>query len=147
LPSQGLRADVAAGVNRQGGELSRRSVFLAGAAGGALIWLASPVVTGYREPWDATGSYYTLSLGALGLGLGVLAPRLFWLAVLAGLSGQFLVFASQALLPPQELWLLGAIALVTYASIILMGAVVGALGGVAGRRAHTWLRQRRQPMG
>ncbi len=65
-----------------------RRVFLAGAAGGALIWLASPVVTGYREPWDAPGPYYALSLSGLGIMLGALAPRLFWLAPLAGFGGQ-----------------------------------------------------------
>lgn len=127
--------------------MRKRSIFLAGASGGALIWLASPVMTGHREPWDAAGPYYTLSLGALGIVLGALAPRLFWLAVLAGLSGQFLVFASQALLPPQELWLLGVVALITYAGIILIGALVGAVGGVLARRAQRWLHQRRHPVG
>jgi len=124
-----------------------RRVFLAGAAGGALIWLASPVVTGYREPWDAPGPYFALSLSGLGIMLGALAPRLFWLAPLAGFGGQFVVFASRALLPPQELWLLGLIVLVIYAGIIAVGALVGALGRVGGRRLQSWVRQRRLPAG
>ena len=122
--------------------MSKRSVLLAGTAGGALIWLASPLVTGYREPWDSPGPYYMLSLGTLGAVLGALAPRLFWLAALAGLCGEFLVFASQALFPPQEFWLLGVVVLVTYASIILFAAVLGALGRVLAR----WV-QRRQSVG
>ena len=126
--------------------MSKRGLFLAGTAGGALIWLASPAVTGYREPWDTSGPYYMLSLGALGVVLGALAPRLFWLAALAGLCGEFLVFASRALLPPQELWVLGVVALVTYAGVILLGALVGALAGVLGRRVQRGLRQRRQAM-
>jgi hypothetical protein len=127
--------------------LNGRRVLIAGSVGGALIWLASPVVTGYREPWDAPGPYYSLCLGSLGLLLGVLAPRFFWLAALAGLGGQFLVFASLALLPPQELWLLGLIVLVLYAGIILAGAVAGALGRVVGSRAYRWLLQRRLSAG
>jgi hypothetical protein len=127
--------------------MTKRVVFLAGTAGGALIWLASPVITGYREPWDTPGPYYTLSQGCLGALLGGLAPRLFWLAVLGGLCGQFLVFATQALLPPQELWVLGVVALVAYASVILLGAVVRAIGGILGRRIQRWLRQRRQAAG
>jgi hypothetical protein len=122
----------------RGGVLSKRGVFLAGTAGGALIWLASPLMTGYREPWDAPGPYYTLSLGCLGIVLGALAPRLFWLAGLAGLFGEFLVFASRALVPPQELWVLGMVALIVYAGVILLGAVVGALGSVLAR----WVRHR-----
>jgi hypothetical protein len=119
-------------------------MLLAGAAGGAVIWLASPLVTGYREPWDAPGPYYALSLGGLGVLLGALVPRLFWLAPLAGFGGQFVVFGSRALLPPQEFWLLGLIVLVMYSGLIVLGAVVGAVGRVGGRRAQRWVRQRRR---
>jgi len=122
----------------RGGVWSKRGVFLAGTAGGALIWLASPLVTGYREPWDSPGPYYSLSLGCLGVVLGALAPRLFWLAWLAGLFGEFLVFASRALVPPQELWVLGVVALIVYAGVILLGAVVGALANVLAR----WVQHR-----
>ena len=118
--------------------MSKRGVLLAGTAGGALIWLVSPLVTGHREPWDAPGPYYSLSLGCLGVVLGALAPRFFWLAGLAGLLGEFLVFASRALVPPQELLVLGVVALIVYAGVILLGAVVGALGNVLTR----WVRHR-----
>jgi hypothetical protein len=127
--------------------LTGRGVFVAGAAGGALIWLVSPVVTGYREPWDSPGPYYALSLGGLGIMLGALAPRLFWLAPLAGFCGQFVVFASRALLPPEELWPLGLTVLVIYAGIIAVGALVGALGRLGGSRLQSWVRQHRLPAG
>jgi hypothetical protein len=111
--------------------LSGRGVFAMAVAAGAAIWLLSPWLTGHREPWDSPGPYYTVTLTLAGLGLGLLAPRHFWCASLGLLSGQLLVFGAYALVPPQEFWLLGVIALVVYSGLGFAGAAAGALG--------TWL--------
>jgi len=121
--------------------MNGRRVFLIGVAFGALTWMASPPLTGFREPWDAPSRYYVVCLIGSGIVLGALAPRRFWLGALGLLMGQILVFGAYALLPPQELWLLGLVALVVYSVLGLGGALAGAVGATV----LGWLRRRRSP--
>lgn len=118
-----------------------RRVLLAGVALGALTWLASPLLTGFREPWDAPSRYYVGCLIGTGVLLGALGPGRFWLGALGLLMGQVVVFGAYALLPPQELWLLGLVALVMYSLLGLGGAVAGAVGATV----VSWLRRPRSP--
>jgi len=42
---------------------------------GALIWAASPRVTGASEPWDAAGFYHVGALALAGCVIGLVAPK------------------------------------------------------------------------
>jgi hypothetical protein len=55
--------------------LTDRSVLIAAAIAGALLWALSPVFTGRSEPWDASGGYYWIGLLVIGAVLGALAAR------------------------------------------------------------------------
>ena|GEM_PF-3540765 len=55
---------------------------------GALIWALSPLVTGQKEPWDSTGSYYFMSLMVAGFIPAVIYPKYFWLCTVVVLIGQ-----------------------------------------------------------
>jgi hypothetical protein len=64
-------------------------VFAGCAVAGALIWVASPWLTGKREPWDAQGFFYLGSLVAVGLVSGVVAPRRYFATWGGAYVGQF----------------------------------------------------------
>jgi hypothetical protein len=99
--------------------------FGAGFLLGALIWWASPLVTGEHEPWDAPIGYYALSLVVAGFLAALISPRHFWLAPLGVYFGQF-VYAF-AFLPGGPLWLLGLIFGLFYCILALLGGA-GAFG-------------------
>ena len=112
----------------------KRTAFVLAMGLGAAIWLASPVVTGRREPWDAAGPYFPLSLFTAGVVAGVMGPRRPWLlggaiylgqvmAILLGSGGDLGLFP------------LGAVLLIFYTLLSVAGA---ALGGAwkHGRRPH-----------
>lgn len=58
---------------------------------GASIWLASPMITGTREPWDSRSAYFYVALLACGLILALTNRRWFWLGVAGLYVGQLLV--------------------------------------------------------
>ena len=64
--------------------------FFLSAAGGAAIWALSPAIVGKPEPWDAESLYYVLALLAVGLLLGVVRPRRFWIHYPGVLFGQLI---------------------------------------------------------
>lgn len=78
---------------------------------GAAIWVASPLVTGSPEPWDAESPYYIVSLCLAGAAFGVLYPQhagLVFPGMVAGQLVYLLVFLpSGPLLPLGVLFLLG----------------------------------------
>ncbi len=74
-----------------------------------------------------------------GVAVGAAFPQRFWLGALGLLVGQLLVFGFHALLPPQELWVLGLAALLVYGVWGLAGTGVGAVAAI--------LAHRREPRG
>jgi hypothetical protein len=64
-------------------------VFFLGAVLGAVIWLASPSVTGKREPWDSPSYYYVVALFLAGFVAALPYPRAFWIAAVGVYVGQF----------------------------------------------------------
>ncbi len=64
------------------------AIFSAGVLAGAVIWLASPWLTGEREPWDADGPAYEVYLATVGLIAGAVRPRRSWICPLGVALGQ-----------------------------------------------------------
>ncbi len=94
---------------------------------GAMIWLASPYITGLREPWDAESGYYYISLIAIGFVAGIIAPSRFWLWAVGIWLGQLLVFVFQLLMfRSGPLWPLGMVFLFVLSFLSLIGSAVGA---------------------
>ena len=89
----------------------------------AAIWFLSPYVTGYREPWDAAGLYYVVSLVVGGLVSGLLAPKPVWAHYMGSVSGQLayeLLF-----LQLDALFVVGLGFLLVYSLLFLFGAFLG----------------------
>lgn len=88
-----------------------------------LIWLASPVITGYKEPWDANNFYYVTALVLTGIISGFLSPAPLWKYYVGALIGQivYLLLISGA----DALVLVGFIFLTGYTLLVLLGAAVG----------------------
>jgi hypothetical protein len=126
---------------------SRWVAFAIAVSAGALIWAASPSVTGASEPWDADGSYYVGALAVVGFCLGLFTrssertdressrarplvdvPRL--LAVYAGIFGGQLAYVI-TFLPAGPLLALGIVFLGAFSLVTVIAAAVG--GGL--RRA------------
>ena len=97
---------------------------------GALIWIASPAITGRQEPWDAKSAYYLVSLVSAGAVAGALQPRRFWLWPVAIYLGQCAAILGRiGLGPDHDLGLffpLGLIALAVFAVPSLIGSALGA---------------------
>lgn len=62
--------------------------FVVAAMLGATIWLASPWVTGQKEPWDADGIFYLGALVVTGLIAGFVSPKPLWAHYLGSFIGQ-----------------------------------------------------------
>jgi len=58
---------------------------------GASMWLASPTITGNREPWDSHGAYFFVALAACGVILPIMNRRWFGLGLVGLYFGQLLV--------------------------------------------------------
>jgi hypothetical protein len=98
--------------------------FLMASATSAAIWALSPSLTGHPEPWDAEGLFYFAALIVAGAIAGGLAPRALWAHYLGAVFGQLayeLIF-----LKPGPLFLVGAVFLLGYAFLFLLGAALGA---------------------
>ena len=104
---------------------------------GAAIWVASPFVTGRREPWDAHSPYYILALAGAGFVTGWLEPSRAWRWALAIYAGQCLAVIALTSVRGDDLRLfvpLGMIALAMYTLLSLAGAAAGGmLRRLAGR--------------
>ena len=100
---------------------------------GAAIWLASPVMTGRREPWDAHSPYYVLALAGAGLLTGWLEPGRFWRWPLAIYAGQCFAVVGLVLFRGDDLGLFIPLGMITLA-IFTLFSLAGAAGGAALRR-------------
>ncbi len=99
--------------------------FMAGLVFGALIWWASPFVTGQQEPWDGWFGYYGIALIVAGFITALISPRHFWLAPLGIYFGQSIY--EMAFLPTGPLLPLGLILGFGFCILALAGAA-GAFG-------------------
>ncbi len=102
---------------------------------GALIWLASPMMTGRREPWDAHGPYYILSLFIAGAIAGWIQPQKVWRHAVGIMVGQLGVMLWLTVAQPPvgaNLLPLGVIVLAGFALVSLIGA--GLAAGVRRRQ-------------
>ncbi len=102
----------------------KRAAFILAMALGAAIWIASPFVTHRREPWDAQGVYFPVSLFAAGIAAGLANPDRPWLMGLAIYLGQL---AAMILGSGGDLGLfpLGAVLLIFYTLLSAGGAALG----------------------
>jgi len=98
------------------------ALFIAGLAGAA-IWALSPYATGHREPWDADGFYYIISLVASGVASGILAPRPLWAQYLGAVLGQMMYALLFLELGP--LLVIGLGFLLVYSLLFVAGGFVG----------------------
>lgn len=112
-----------------------------GLAGGAAIWLLSPLVTGRAEPWDAGGGYYPGALFIAGLLGGLAVPARPGLIALGVFAGQVLVLLGRVVADPAGggLWPLGILFGGLYSMLALVGALVGAAVGARRRREGSLL--------
>jgi hypothetical protein len=90
---------------------------------GAAIWAISPWATGQSEPWDAENLFYIAALITGGLVSGFLFPRPLWAHYVGSVVGQLgyeLLF-----LKIGALLLLGAVFMLGYSVVFLVGAIAG----------------------
>ncbi len=80
--------------------------------------------TGQAEPWDADGPFYVASLLIAGLGAGGLVPKPLWAHYLGAVVGQLTY--EFLFLKVGPLFLLGAVFLLGYSLIFLLGAAIAA---------------------
>ena len=100
--------------------------FMVAAVTSALVWAASPWLTGQREPWDAEFPFYFVALLVAGTVAGGLAPKPLWAHYLGSFIGQLSYEAIFLNLGP--LFVLGAVFLLGYclvfvAAVSLMGYI------------------------
>lgn len=90
----------------------------------ASVWALSPWLAGHREPWDATSYYYPIGLFVAGAIAGFITPRPLWAHYLGAVVGQL---AFEVLfLRVGPLFLLGAVFVLGYSVVFLLGAAIAA---------------------
>lgn len=106
-----------------------KRIFLLSVGLGFLIWVLSPMLAGHREPWDAQGHYYMVSLFIAGLVPAFIEPRRFWVWPIGVYLGQVLFIIGVS-----SLWeivganmaAVGVILMVFYLVPTVIGAGIGA---------------------
>ena len=96
--------------------------FLVAAVAAVMPWVASPWLTGHREPWDADGLFYIAALVVAGALAGLLAPQPLWAHYLGAFIGQLgyeIIF-----LRVGPLFILGALFLLGYCVIFVVAAAL-----------------------
>jgi hypothetical protein len=125
--------------------------FIITAAGSAVIWAASPALTGRTEPWDAENPYYLAALAALGIAAGAARWRIasderhvrtaraavdmwYLVAVFLGAFAGQLVYLVM-FVPTGPLLLLGVLFLAAFSLVVVAAAgLVTALRVASARR-------------
>src|SRR3989338_5727752 len=95
---------------------------------GAAIWIFSPAMTGYTEPWDAKSAYYWASLLVSGFVVGWIEPQKFLTTSLWIVAGQALAILGSVLFDGKDIGLLipmGLIALLLLSAPCYAGAFLG----------------------
>jgi hypothetical protein len=93
--------------------------FMTAAVTSALVWAASPWLTGQREPWDAEFPFY-LALLVAGAVTGGLVPKPLWAHYLGSFLGQLTYEIIFLKIGP--LFVLGAVFLLGYSLVFLAAA-------------------------
>jgi hypothetical protein len=95
---------------------------------GSAIWLLSPLMTGRREPWDASGGYYPVGLFVSGLLAGYLCPGAWRRTAVGVFAGQAAVLLGGVVAHPGSggLWPLGLALQAVSCLLSLLGAGIGA---------------------
>ena len=107
--------------------------FMVAAVTSGLVWVASPWLTGQREPWDADFPFYFVALLVAGAFSGALAPKPLWAHYLGSFIGQLgyeVIF-----LKIGPLFVLGAMFLLGYCLEFL--AAAGLMGYIRLRFRNT----------
>jgi len=94
--------------------------FTVAALTSALVWVASPWLTGQREPWDAEFPFYFVALLVSGAVAGGLAPKPLWAHYLGSFIGQLSYEAIILKIGP--LFVLGAMFLLGYCLVSVAAA-------------------------
>src|SRR5262245_21507872 len=94
--------------------------FIVAAVTSAMIWGASPWLTGKREPWDAAALFYVVALLFAGGISGALAPKPLWAHYVGSIVGQlsYEIF----FLKTGPLFVLGAMFLLGYCLLFVLAA-------------------------
>ncbi len=94
--------------------------FMVAAVTSALVWAASPWLTGQREPWDAEFPFYIVALLVAGAVAGALAPKPLWAHYLGSFIGQ--LGYETVFLKLGPLFVLGAVFLLGYGLVFVAAA-------------------------
>lgn len=107
---------------------------LSAAIGAIMPWLASPWLTGHREPWDADGLFYVVALIVAEAAASLVAPRLLWTHYLSAYIAQLCY--EMVFLRVGPLFVFGVLLLLGYCIFFVVGAGAAAmLRGQLGKRA------------
>ena len=99
--------------------------FLIASAAAFAVWALSPWFTGFKEPWDAPGFYYSAALLLAGMLSGVINAKPLWAHYLGSIFGQ--LFYAVVFLPFGPLAVVGLLFLALWSLLFLAGAYLGAL--------------------
>ena len=103
--------------------LSSLNAFLVASASTFAVWALSPWLTGYQEPWDASGVYYYGALFLAGAVSGFIAVKPLWAHYVGSIFGQFLYGLLFLRMGP--LAAVGFLFLVLWSFIFLGGVYLG----------------------
>lgn len=96
--------------------------FILGASVGAIIWALSPVLTGFKEPWDSTSHYYLFALVIGGVLLGSVTKKHSGAYGFGAFFGQLIYMV--VFVGVGAFFVLGAALLVVWSSVLGFAAIV-----------------------
>ena len=99
--------------------------FLVSATTALVVWALSPLLTGFKEPWDASGIYYSISLLLAGVVSGVIIANSLLAHYVGSIFGQLLY--AIVFLPIEPLGIVGLFFVVIWSLLFLVGSYIGLL--------------------